>query len=216
MLYKEACESERLASLSDGAFRTFMLVQMFCDDLGRCRAETKLLASWIYPYGPHDADAVAGHLREMSDKKYIGFYEVEGKAYFAFYDDQWKQTPRYIAKRDLLPDPPFGNSRKLSAISPSNSNSNSKSSSKEAALFERFYSSYPLHKERGAAEKAFTKALGRAEAEEIIAGAERYRDDPTRDPKFTKHPATWLNRDCWKDEVTPAAPTRRAYTVNGQ
>ena len=42
----------------------------------------------------------------------------------------------------------------------------------------------------------------RASAEEIIAGAKRYAADKSRDQKFTKHPSTWLNADCWLDEAT--------------
>ena len=40
----------------------------------------------------------------------------------------------------------------------------------------------------------------------ILAGATAYRDDQHRSPEFTKHPATWLNGDCWLDELTTAPP----------
>jgi hypothetical protein len=36
----------------------------------------------------------------------------------------------------------------------------------------------------------------------------RYRDDPNRVQEFTKHPATWLNGDCWLDDPLP--PRERA------
>jgi hypothetical protein len=57
-----------------------------------------------------------------------------------------------------------------------------------------------------AAQKAFLAALKRATAEDVIAGAERYRDDPQRKPDFTKHATTWLNGDCWLDENTTVSP----------
>lgn len=77
--------------------------------------------------------------------------------------------------------------------------------------FERFYAAYPLKKERADAEKAFDKALKRpgVTAEQVIGGAERYRDDPGRKPEFTKHPATWLNKGCWDDEPTPVQTSGR-------
>ena len=56
----------------------------------------------------------------------------------------------------------------------------------------------------GYAAKAFEKALGRADIETIVAGAERYRDDPNREQRFTKNPATWLNADAWENEPEPA------------
>lgn len=67
-------------------------------------------------------------------------------------------------------------------------------------LFAEFWRRYPLRKAKGAARTAFTKALKRAPAERILAGAEAYANDPDRDPDFTKHPATWLNAGCWDDE----------------
>jgi hypothetical protein len=65
--------------------------------------------------------------------------------------------------------------------------------------FECFWNQYPLKKAKGAARKAYCNALKRASAEEIEAGARRYAlTKPER--QFTKHPATWLNADCWLDE----------------
>lgn len=70
--------------------------------------------------------------------------------------------------------------------------------------FLEFYNTYPLHKARRAAEKAYVSALKRGSPDAILAGAVRYRDDPKRDPDKTKHPATWLNADCWLDEAESA------------
>lgn len=80
--------------------------------------------------------------------------------------------------------------------------------------FDAFWEAYPLHKAKGAAVKAWAKAILRAPPEEIIAAAERYRP---AEPKFTKHPATWLNQDCWTDEPDhhdePDAFARAAFAV---
>jgi hypothetical protein len=57
---------------------------------------------------------------------------------------------------------------------------------------------------------AFRSALGRgADAQLIIKGAARYRGDPGREPRYTKHPSTWLNGDCWADEPEPPAVRHR-------
>lgn len=68
------------------------------------------------------------------------------------------------------------------------------------AAFAAFWSCYPKKVAKATARAAFGKALKRTTAETIVAGAQSYRDDPERDPDFTKHPATWLNGDCWDDE----------------
>jgi hypothetical protein len=64
-------------------------------------------------------------------------------------------------------------------------------------LFLEFWEVYPRKVARGDALKAYLKALSRASHAEILAGVKRYKPDP----KFTKHPATWLNADCWLDEA---------------
>lgn len=75
--------------------------------------------------------------------------------------------------------------------------------------FERFWSVYPKRIARRAAEKAWKSAIKRAAFEVILAGAKRYADHPDvfrADGQFIKAPATWLNADCWTDEIPPARP----------
>lgn len=69
----------------------------------------------------------------------------------------------------------------------------------------KFWEIYPLRKAKDAARRAWRGALKKkgVTAALIIAGAERYRDDPARKPDFTAHPATWLNAARWADEASP-------------
>lgn len=69
--------------------------------------------------------------------------------------------------------------------------------------FEDFWAAYPLHDDPRRAQKAFAAALQRAPVEDIIAGAERYRDDPNRDPEFTKLAVSWLEADAWANGPLP-------------
>jgi hypothetical protein len=73
--------------------------------------------------------------------------------------------------------------------------------------FERFWRTFPRKVAKQAACKAFAKALENGTAvETLIAGAQRYAvERQGQDPKYTKHPATWLNGGCWEDEA-PGAP----------
>lgn len=71
--------------------------------------------------------------------------------------------------------------------------------------FEDFYTAYPRHVGRGAAEKAWMRALREgASAAEIVAGAQRFAAWVEGAPKrFIPYPATWLNAQRWLDEEAP-------------
>ena len=68
-----------------------------------------------------------------------------------------------------------------------------------------FWDAYPRKVAKAAAEKAYTRALADgADPALILAGAEFYAlERKLQDPKYTKHPATWLNARCWEDEPDP-------------
>lgn len=68
----------------------------------------------------------------------------------------------------------------------------------------KFWATYPKKTAKEGARKSWAKALRIADAADIIAGSERYRDDPNRSPQYTKDPTTWLNNGCWDDEPLPA------------
>jgi hypothetical protein len=71
--------------------------------------------------------------------------------------------------------------------------------------FSRFWEAYPRKIGKGEARKAWAKVTkAGTDAAIIIAGAERYRDDPARRRKeieFTKHPGPWLNAERWTDQL---------------
>jgi hypothetical protein len=69
--------------------------------------------------------------------------------------------------------------------------------------FEEFWKIYPRKVAKAAALKAWIKAKQVTSPEEIIAGAQRYANDPNRHPSYTAHPATWLNAHRWGDEPLP-------------
>ncbi len=70
--------------------------------------------------------------------------------------------------------------------------------------FEEFWARYPRKVGKGAARKAYAGARRIAPWPEIMAGVLRYAAESTdRQPRFVKHPATWLNAECWNDEPEP-------------
>jgi hypothetical protein len=72
--------------------------------------------------------------------------------------------------------------------------------------FDEFWQAYPLRKAKGAAKRAFDKAIkAGASAAEIIEGAKHYASERAgQDPRYTAHPTTWLNGERWTDERKPA------------
>jgi hypothetical protein len=77
-------------------------------------------------------------------------------------------------------------------------------------MFNEFWKEYPRKSDKRAALKAFKSALNRAEFEDILAGVIKYANDPNLpEPKFIKHPATWLNADSWENDPLPPDPKRQ-------
>ncbi len=72
-------------------------------------------------------------------------------------------------------------------------------------LFLEFWNAYPRKLDKAKAFRAFRSALKRAKFEDILAGVIAYRNDPTRNPEFTKYPASWLNADSWENAATASA-----------
>jgi hypothetical protein len=75
--------------------------------------------------------------------------------------------------------------------------------------FADFWAVFPRHEAKGTAERAWTGACKSADPRFILDGAQRYRDDPNRDPAYTKHPSTWLNGRCWEDDALPPRRSQR-------
>lgn len=64
--------------------------------------------------------------------------------------------------------------------------------------FLSWYQLYPIKKSKGSAEKAWKK-VPREAIPQIMEATKKYAASGT-DPKYMKHPATWLNGKCWEDE----------------
>jgi hypothetical protein len=103
---------------------------------------------------------------------------------------------------------------------------NRKKNSKEGSMsgshlsdpFEQWWLLYPKRVSKGAARKAYAKVIKAklATVEELKAGVLRYgRERTGLDSEFTKHPATWLNQECWKDEPPKPGGIIGAGDFNG-
>ncbi len=86
----------------------------------------------------------------------------------------------------------------------------------EDALFDAFWEAFPLKKGKDAARKAWAKAIKRGDPHAIVDGARAYRDDPERDPKYTKYPQGWLNDGRWEDDLVQARRRNKNVVIMEQ
>lgn len=77
------------------------------------------------------------------------------------------------------------------------------------AAFEVFWQAYPRKVDKAKARVPYRRVIRdkKATVEELIRGAIDYAAERSgQDPKFTKHPATWINAESWLNEpVSPGA-----------
>jgi hypothetical protein len=74
--------------------------------------------------------------------------------------------------------------------------------------FSEFWACYPRKDDKGHAKAAWTKALRKAPADVIIAGARAYQFSD--DPRYLPLPTTWLNGERWKHPGNGVAAPKRA------
>jgi biotin operon repressor len=74
--------------------------------------------------------------------------------------------------------------------------------------FDSFWESYPKKVDKGAALRAFRRAIKNLDPAVVIAGAKAYAEDPNLPEKqFIKNPATWLNAEAWANGPLPKRKT---------
>lgn len=83
--------------------------------------------------------------------------------------------------------------------------SGSEKTEQHLRAFGAFWTNYPKKKAREEAKKAWIAAIERgAEPQHIVDAAQAYaRERFGQEPKYTKYPATWLNKGCYDDEPDP-------------
>lgn len=82
--------------------------------------------------------------------------------------------------------------------------------------FNIFWINYPRRISKGAAKKAFDKAIKKTSLDEMLKAIKVYIACKPDKIDF-KHPATWLNSECWDDEWAPKSTQSQANSssING-
>lgn len=145
-------------------------------------------------------DAIRSAIKELEEFGYLIRTQVNENGQFG--EAIWTtQDPKDYP---MTENPMTGNpTTKNNNIKNNNIKNNKRISAQNEELFKEFWKEYPRKLDRTKALKAFSSALNRANFEDILAGAIRYKNDPNRLDEFTKYPATWLNADAWENGPLP-------------
>jgi len=225
ILHESICTSESLSHVSESAELLFYRLLVNADDYGRFDARPAVIRARCFPLRLHEwpEERVLATLGELEAAGVVVAYQAEGHGYGAFVN--WRRFQRIRAARSKFPSPDgellTGDGGLLTEDSDSRlarapaGAFDSDSDSRVVGVggsggegFDAFWSAYPRKAGKPKAREAFGKALRRAPVERIVGGAARYRDDPNREPAFTAHPTTWLNRDGWDDDPLPTRNAR--------
>lgn len=219
--------SEEVAALRPLVRLHFIGLWTYADDAGRGLDNPRLIKAAVWPL---DDDVtlkkIEAFQQELAENGRIVRYEVDGRRYFevlrfaehqkpnrpnesthpSFADDGASIAPSLPTPEQLTADAVNDHGGITAGIGEGGEKERrgiGETRSAPLADFDRFWSVYPRKTAIGAARKAWPKALKTADADAIVAGAIRYRDDPNRDPSFTAHASTWLNQERWNDDPLP-------------
>jgi hypothetical protein len=74
--------------------------------------------------------------------------------------------------------------------------------------FEQFWEVYPRKQGKKDAAEAYRIARAKKQQTYLVAKAQRYAQDPNREDRFTRAPATWLSGEHWEDAPEPSRQPR--------
>ena len=104
-IHPDACDSDKLSSLTDSAERTFFRLLTHTDDEGRGHDRPKLIAAKLYPL--HDGKDAVTVTADFDDLERVGLlvrYTVAGKCYYVIPTFTDWQNPRHPTA-SKLPSP---------------------------------------------------------------------------------------------------------------
>lgn len=103
-----------------------------------------------------------------------------------------------------------------SAPSKAKSKARTKEADPGADRFDEWYAAYPKHEAKGKARAAWSKAIKKVDVDLLIRRARDYAAYREGEPaRWTKHPATWLNAECWDDEYPSIQEQQKASAAGG-
>jgi len=228
----EFWEDDRVGQLSPLAKLVFIGSWNLADDAGRLRWSADYINASLFMYEKLSRNRVEKLMAEVEAQKLVTPYEARGQglAHISGWHHQRIDKPQ--PARFPPPPAVMGSDAPLEDGNDSGNDSGNGTENDDGndslqegkgregkgsgkgreggarpddggSSFVEFWSVYPRREAKGEATKAWAKAITKADPPTILAAAERYRDDPNRDPAYTAHPTTWLNQGRWEDDPLP-------------
>lgn len=222
----EFWDSPGTAKASPYARLLFIAMWNWADDWGIGDANPKRLLGFAFP-GDDASEVQPRNFRhlaaEVSDCWGVRWYEVDGRAYYEV--PSWEKHQR-TEKRSTRRNPGSDQAERAVfaevAENPLLSGGSSEDGTGEQGNrgvttlsdaprsddpdgWAEFWAAYPRKDGKGKALPAYRRALKRASAESILAGAKKYATWARgQERSFIKMPEGWLNADRWADESLDA------------
>ena len=231
IIKESICTSENIDSLTPFQETFFYRLIVNCDDFGRMDARAKILAAKLFPLKDVRASQIEDALRALTSAELVTLYMVDGKPFLQM--NTWDRHQQVRNHKSKYPSPDESNCNQLQSIDincnqvisddskcsrnpiQSESESESESNPKDARAvlkesFDVFWTAYPRHTNKKAAQQAFQKINPDADLLNIMlqsVAAWKLSQQWTKDGgQYIPHAATWLNGRRWEDEVPKAAP----------
>lgn len=228
-------KNDRLAECKPLARILFAGLWCEADREGRLEDRPKRLKAEYLPYDQCDIEAL---LTELEERGFVARYVVDAAPYIAIPNFTKHQNPHVREPASSIPAPGWHganhggaqNAHSASTVQEQGSHSSGPADSPSlipdspsqrkplaqlaerptdpAQEFERFWSAYPRHVGKRAAEKAFAKLQPDEELMGVVLAALERQGKSVqwrRDGgQYIPHAATWLNGRRWEDEAEPA------------
>ena len=222
--------NENLADLPLAARMLFIGLWCIADRRGMLENRPRKIAAEIFPYEPEIAITVNSLLSHCERAGFIRYLTDGSQEYIYIPTFLKHQSPHHTEKDSGFPPPencqPRGenaNHGELTVSAPSVHDGNppdslipdslihveaKPSTTSRPNAFDRFWQAYPRRKAKGAAVKAWERIKPDEQLVcTIIEAIAAQIDERERriaiagDAPDWKHPATWLNAQCWTDEI---------------
>lgn len=216
--------SESMGAVSRDARLLFILLWTLADDEGRLRGNSRMLASLLYPYDDDAPRQIDKWLNELDQQDCIVRYQIDGATYLEIRN--WLMHQK-IDKPSKSKIPPFDDDSRILANPRERSSeegtkdqgSRIKDQGKDQGPgikertgligFDDFWRVYDKKVERPAAEKAWRRIEMTDDLLIKILQAAKVYAKATPDKTYRKNPSTWLNNQCWNDEVVVKQPAQQ-------
>ena len=212
-------QSESMGAVSRDARLLFIMLFTLADDEGRLRGNSRMLASLLFPYDTDAPKLIDKWVAELINQRCIIRYQIEDATYVQIC--KWLNHQKIDKpSRSKIPPPDddsigFSNVREDSLLDQGRDQGKDQdqgSRIKESIFdfdFEKFWNVYDKKVEKPAAEKAWKKIKFDDDLFKTIIDAAIKYVQSKPDKTFRKNPATWLNGQCWNDEIIVS--TGRSY-----